>query len=129
MGSGNGARSLCLDRGSQTATTTDLLQLQAEDKSRTSHVRLLWVFRLGIRLDIECPSDYSHRNDKGFIRRTEKQGEKLLREPTLGKPIRYSLNNRLRVHVGSFFIVYEFYDGELRFLDLDHHDKIYKKWL
>ena len=89
----------------------------------------LWVFRLGIRLDIECPSDYSHRNDKGFIRRTEKQGEKLLREPTLGKPLRYSLKNLPTCPCRLFFIVYEFYDGELRLLDLDHHDKIYKKWL
>lgn len=71
---------------------------------------------------------HSHRNDKNFIGRIEGQVEKLLREPTLGKPLRYSLKNRRRVHVGSFVVVYEFYNGELRFLDFDHHDKIYKKW-
>ena len=72
---------------------------------------------------------HSHSNDRNLVRRIESQIEKLMREPTLGKPLRYSLKNRRRVHIGSFVVVYEFYDGELRFLDLDHHDKIYKKWM
>lgn len=69
-----------------------------------------------------------HRNDK-FIKRIEGQVDKILREPAVGKPLRYTLKNRRRVHVGSFVLVYEFYNGELRFLDFDHHDKVYKKWL
>ena len=51
---------------------------------------------------------------------------KILREPTIGKPLRYTLKNRRRLHVGSFVLVYEFHSGELRFIDFDHHDKIYK---
>lgn len=54
------------------------------------------------------------------------QVEKVIREPEFGKPLRYSLKNRRRIHVGSFVLVYEFYNGELRFIDFDHHDKIYK---
>lgn len=53
--------------------------------------------------------------------------EKVVRAPYLGKPLRYSMKNRRRVHLGSFVLVYEFYNGELRFLDFDHHDKVYKK--
>lgn len=68
------------------------------------------------------------REDKNFIRRIESQVDKILREPAMGKPLRYTLKNRRRIHVGSFVLVYEFYNGELRFLDFDHHDKIYKKW-
>jgi mRNA-degrading endonuclease RelE of RelBE toxin-antitoxin system len=60
--------------------------------------------------------------------RVVKQVEKIIKEPSIGKPLRYSLKNRRRVHVGHFVLVYEFYNNELRFLDFDHHDKIYKKY-
>jgi mRNA-degrading endonuclease RelE of RelBE toxin-antitoxin system len=70
-----------------------------------------------------------YRDDKNFLRRIESQVGKILREPAIGKPLRYTLKNRRRVHVGSFVLVYEFSNGELRFLDFDHHDKVYKKWL
>ena len=69
-----------------------------------------------------------YRKDKNFIRKIERQVDKILREPAIGKPLRYTFKNRRRTHVGSFVLVYEFYNGDLRFLDFDHHDKIYKKW-
>mgnify|MGYP001563091347 FL=1 len=56
------------------------------------------------------------------------QIEKIISEPTVGKPLRYTLKNRRRVHVGSFVLIYEFHQNELRFLDFDHHDRIYKKY-
>lgn len=67
------------------------------------------------------------RKDKRLFQDIENRIEKIVREPTIGKPLRYTLKNRRRVHVGSFVLVYEFYQGELRFIDFDHHDKIYKK--
>ncbi len=54
--------------------------------------------------------------------------ENIVRAPILGKPLRNVLRNYRRVHVGSFVIIYEIKDTEIRFLDLDHHDKIYKKY-
>lgn len=68
------------------------------------------------------------KKDSVFFDRITKQIEKIIRAPHLGKPLRYTLKNRRRVHVGSFVIVYEFHNSELRFLDFDHHDKIYKKY-
>jgi len=56
------------------------------------------------------------------------QMEKAVRIPNIGKPLRYALKNRRRLHIGSFVLVYEFFNGELKFLDFDHHDKIYKKY-
>ena len=56
------------------------------------------------------------------------QIEKIIRAPTLGKPLRNVLRNYRRVHVGSFVIIYEIKDLEIRFLDFDHHDRIYKKY-
>ena len=56
------------------------------------------------------------------------QIEKVIRAPVLGKPLRNVLRNYRRVHVGSFVIIYEIKDMEIRFLDLDHHDRIYRKY-
>lgn len=54
---------------------------------------------------------------------------KILRAPTLGKPLRNELRNNRRIHVaGSFVLLYEIAGTEIRLLDFDHHDKIYKKW-
>ena len=53
--------------------------------------------------------------------------DKIIRVPETGKPLRYSLKNRRRVHLGSFVLVYEFHNDVLRFLDFDHHDNIYKR--
>lgn len=66
--------------------------------------------------------------DQSLFQRLENQVNKILRDPGLGKPLRYTLKNRRRIHIGSFVLVYEFHHGELRFIDFDHHDKIYKKF-
>lgn len=67
------------------------------------------------------------KKDSELFKQVNNQILKIIREPNVGKPLRYSLKNRRRLHVGSFIIVYEFLGGELRFIDFDHHDKIYKK--
>ena len=67
------------------------------------------------------------KRNKDIFNRVGNQIIKILREPNIGKPLRYTLRNRRRVHVGSFVLIYEFHQGELRFIDFDHHDKIYKK--
>lgn len=67
------------------------------------------------------------RKDTNLFQQVQSKILRIVNEPNIGKPLRYSLKNRRRIHVGSFVLVYEFRDGELRFLDFDHHDKIYKK--
>jgi len=66
------------------------------------------------------------KKDSNLYNRMIKQVEKTIKEPNLGKPLRYSLKNCRRLHIGSFVLVYEFHNHELRFLDFDHHDRIYK---
>ena len=68
------------------------------------------------------------KSNRDIFRRVGNQMEKIVREPNIGKPLRYTLKNRRRLHIGSFVLVYEIYDGELRFIDCDHHDKIYKNY-
>ncbi|KKR24037.1 MAG: hypothetical protein UT54_C0033G0005 [Candidatus Daviesbacteria bacterium GW2011_GWB1_39_5] len=58
----------------------------------------------------------------------EKKIEKVLREPMLGKPLRNTLRNYRRVHVDPFVLLYEIRMLEVRLMDFDHHDKIYKKY-
>jgi mRNA-degrading endonuclease RelE of RelBE toxin-antitoxin system len=54
---------------------------------------------------------------------------KILHSPELGKPLRNVLRNRRQIHVaGSFVLLYEISGTEVRLLDFDHHNKIYKKY-
>ena len=56
------------------------------------------------------------------------QIEKAARAPILGKPLRNVLRNYRRLSVDSFVLLYEIKDLEIRFLDFDHHNRIYKKY-
>ena len=68
------------------------------------------------------------RKNPTVLRELENHIAKILREPTLGKPLRHALRNYRRVHVGgSFVLLYEIATKEVRLLDFDHHDRIYKK--
>lgn len=53
---------------------------------------------------------------------------KILREPQLGKPLRNVLRNYRRIHIGSYVLIYEIHSEEVRLMDFDHHDRVYKKY-
>lgn len=65
--------------------------------------------------------------DKETFRRISEIILKIINNPLCGKPLRNVLKNYRRVHIGSFVLIYEIVKTEIRFLDFDHHDKIYKK--
>lgn len=67
------------------------------------------------------------RKDPVLHERIENQLIKIKREPHLGKPLRYALKNRRRLHVGSFVMLYEVVGNEIKVTEFDHHDKIYKR--
>lgn len=85
------------------------------------------IVRIVYSSEVEDALKKLKKGNKDIFDRIENQITKILREPNIGKPLRYTLRNRRRVHVGSFVLIYEFYQGELRFIDFDHHDRIYKK--
>ena len=68
------------------------------------------------------------KNKPDTLKILEKQIEKILKNPILGKPLRNTLRNYRRVHVDPFVLIYEVKALEVRLLDFDHHDKIYKKY-
>lgn len=67
------------------------------------------------------------KKDRPLFAQLTYEMEKIINDPTVGKPLRYTLKNRRRMHVDSFVLVYEFHSNELRFIDFDHHDRVYKK--
>ena len=68
--------------------------------------------------------------DYSLFGRIDKKVNEIIDNPFLGKPLRNILKNNRRVHVGNFVLVYRINEEEkeVRFLDFDHHDKIYKKY-
>ena len=57
----------------------------------------------------------------------EKQIIKIIKNPAIGKPLKNVLRNYRRIHLNPFVLIYEIKDKEIRLIDFDHHDKIYKK--
>ena len=70
---------------------------------------------------------YWKKKDGRIFQSMTNQIEKINREPEIGKPLRHALKSRRRLHVGSFVLVYELHSDQLRFIEFDHHDRIYKK--
>lgn len=66
------------------------------------------------------------KKNKGVYDRLEEQMMKIAENPSCGKPLRNVLRNHRRIHIDSYVLLYEVFQGEIRFLDFDHHDKIYK---
>lgn len=68
--------------------------------------------------------------DKVLYEATMKKINEIIENPEHYKPLRHDLKGERRVHVkGSFVLVFEFLKLQnlVKFYDLDHHDKIYKK--
>jgi len=68
------------------------------------------------------------KKDRVMFQKLLGQVKKILNRPTAGKPLRNVLRNYRRVHIDPFVLVYEIHGSEVRLLDFDHHDKIYKKF-
>lgn len=57
----------------------------------------------------------------------KKIGE-VVKNPEQYKPLRYDLKNVRRVHIAkSFVLIFKIEGNSVIFLDLDHHDRIYKR--
>lgn len=86
------------------------------------------ISRVVYSLEFERFLTRCKKKNNDLFQKAQYQIEKIIREPHIGKPLHYAMKNRRRVHTGSYVLVYEFHDNELRFLDCDHHDKVYKKF-
>ena len=68
------------------------------------------------------------KKDKTLFTRLDKKIFEVVKNPNKGEPLRNIFKNKRRIHVDPFVLVYEINDTEIRFLDFDHHDKVYKKF-
>ena len=69
------------------------------------------------------------KKNKIMYEQVMKKINEILQNPYHYKPLKYDLAGERRVHImKSFVLKYEIMEKEkiIRFLDFDHHDKIYK---
>ena len=84
-------------------------------------------YKIVVPLEFERILKSLKKKKPTIFKNLEKQIIKIVREPTLGKPLRNVLRNYHRIHFGSFVLIYEIYNNEIRLIDFDHHDKVYKR--
>lgn len=69
------------------------------------------------------------KKDKSGLRKIENQIYKIISNPLIGKPLRNVMKQYRRVHIGSFVLVYKIENEEIIFMDFDHHDRVYGKYI
>lgn len=60
-----------------------------------------------------------------------KKRDEVLHNPTRYKNLRYDMSDRKRIHIDKHFVLVfkiDLNDKVVKFLDYDHHDRIYKKY-
>ena len=70
------------------------------------------------------------KKNKNLFDATIKKIDKILEHPETYKPLSYSMKKFRRVHVMKSFVLIFKVDSKnkiVKFEDLDHHDKIYRK--
>ena len=70
------------------------------------------------------------KKDKKLYEAAIKKIEDIIENPHHYKPLKYDLKGRRRVHVGTVFVLtfrIDEKEKKVTFLDLCHHDKVYKK--
>ncbi len=68
------------------------------------------------------------KKDKKVYEICIKKIEQIANNPEQYKPLRHNMKNIRRVHiVKSFVLIFRIDKNIVKFLDLDHHDNIYKK--
>jgi mRNA-degrading endonuclease RelE of RelBE toxin-antitoxin system len=85
-------------------------------------------YKLVVPIEFEIILKKLKNKKPDVFKNLEKKIEKVARNPILGKPLRNTLRNYRRVHMDSFVLIYEIRMLEVRLIDFDHHDKIYKKY-
>ncbi len=64
-----------------------------------------------------------------LFRRIQKKIEAIVENPNHYKPLRYDMKNIRRVHFDPFVLIFSVIENEklVEFLEIDHHDNIYKR--
>lgn len=69
-----------------------------------------------------------HKKDRIRYELCMKKIEEIVKNPEHYKPLRYDMKGIRRVHVAkSFVLIFKIESDSVKFLDLEHHDKVYKR--
>ena len=74
----------------------------------------------------EFEQDVKKVRDKSVKERMIKQVEKILKNPEIGKPLRYNLKGERSVCVSPYRLVYALVDDKIFLLRFRHRDDVYE---
>ncbi len=90
----------------------------------------MYGYSYSIEKKLEAKLKRTYKKDKKLYDAVMKKIEEIMENPHRYKPLRHDLKGSRRVHMEkSFVLVFEIAEEEkmVRFLDLGHHDEIYRK--
>ena len=87
-------------------------------------------YRFEIKPKLDEKLKKIEKKDPMLFKAARDKIEEIIKNPHHYKPLRYNLKSLRRVHLEkSFVLVFEIEEAEniVRFLDLNHHNEIYRK--
>ena len=87
-------------------------------------------YRFEIKPKLEKKLKKIEKKDPVMFKAVREKIKEIIKKPYHYKPLRHSLKGSRRVHLEkSFVLVFEIDEAEktVRFLDMGHHDEIYRK--
>ena len=88
------------------------------------------MYKISIENNLKRILRKLYKKDKKRYEITMKKINEVVTMPHHYKPLSHDMKSIRRVHIaGSFVLVFKIVEADkiVKFLDLDHHDKIYKK--
>ncbi len=69
------------------------------------------------------------KKDRNRLEAVERKVQEVLEDPHRFKPLRAPMQNKRRIHVGPFVLVYEIDEPRkvVVLLDFEHHDSMYRR--
>ena len=90
----------------------------------------MYEYRYSIEKRLKAKLKRMQKKNKKLYDAVMKSVEEIIKNPRHYKPLRYDMKGLRRVHLEKSFILIFEIDEEakiVRFLDLGHHDEIYRK--
>jgi len=88
------------------------------------------MYTIQIEENLESKLKKLFKKDRKQYEIIMKRIEKIVMDPYNFKPLRYDMKQFRRVHVAkSFVLIFKIEESKkmIKFIDYDHHDKIYKR--
>jgi YafQ family addiction module toxin component len=87
------------------------------------------MYALEVKAGVDRTFRRMAKKDRDRLEAVEKKVREIVEEPHRFKPLRAPMQNKRRVHIGPFVLVYKV-DEERKvviLLDFEHHDTVYRR--